>query len=133
MIKRRGFRGEVVHSALLPSVPVDSDRGFKYDCNKHVMHSDKQGVLLIDPGHLFRGNLSACVEDMRSSMIRLLNHDGNPNAELYIKEDCKPQWYEPVDDDHGVETWYTCSIVLLKDVGAREELTIKYAHVPGSW
>jgi len=122
-------KGSIVHAVMLPSVRAE---GLRYDCNKYIMHTDKQGMVCIDPGHLFRGNLLACLEDMRSKMVRLLNHSKVPNAELYLDEVSPPDWYEPVGKQK-IETWYSCSIVTLRDVEEVEELTIEYEQVPDTW
>lgn len=74
-LKRGAGKGKIVHTSVLPSsefndrFPMD-----KYDCCYHVMHADKSGVVHIDPGALFRGNLMGCLEDVGSRMIRLVNH-----------------------------------------------------------
>lgn len=127
--KASAVKGSVVHAVVLPSIRTE---GITYDCNKHIMHNDKQGMVLIDPGHLFRGNIQACLEDMRSRMVCLLNHSKLPNVQLCLDEVSPPDWYEPVGD-HKVETWYSCSIVTLRDVEEGEELTIEYVEVPDAW
>jgi len=127
--KASAAKGSIVHAVVMPSICAE---GLTYDCNKYVVHKDKLGMVCIDPGHLFRGNLQACLEDMRSKMVRLLNHSKAPNVHLYLDEVSPPNWYEPIGS-HKVETWYSCSVVTLRDVEEGEELTIRYAKVPDEW
>ncbi|CAM9091267.1 unnamed protein product, partial [Laminaria digitata] len=131
-LKRGASKGTTVHTSVLPSSEFNDDFTIEqYDCCYHVMHRDKSGVVYIDPGALFRGNLMGCLEDMGSRVIRLLNHSSSPNAELCFGGAAPPDWYEPTQAGQAVITsWYTCSLVTRRPVEAGEELTICYAKFP---
>ncbi|CAM9665378.1 unnamed protein product [Ectocarpus sp. 12 AP-2014] len=134
-LKRGASKGTTVHTSVLPSSEFNDDFTIEqYDCCYHVMHGDKSGVVYIDPGALFRGNLMGCLEDMGSRVIRLLNHSSSPNAELCLGGAAPPDWYEPTQAGQVViSSWYTCSLVTRRPVEAGEELTICYAKFPPAW
>ncbi|CAN0057883.1 unnamed protein product, partial [Pylaiella littoralis] len=134
-LKRGARKGKPVHTSVLPSSEFNDDFSIQqYDWCYHVVHADKSGLVYIDPGALFRGNLMGCLEDLRSRVIRLLNHCCSPNAELRFSEVAAPDWYGPTQAGQPViTTWYMCSLVALQDVRAGEELTIRYASFPPEW
>ncbi|CAB1097484.1 unnamed protein product [Ectocarpus sp. CCAP 1310/34] len=135
-LKRGASKGTTVHTSVLPSSEFSDDFTIEqYDCCYHVMHGDKNGVVYIDPGALFRGNLMGCLEDMGSRVIRLLNHSSSPNAELCFGGAAPPDWYEPTRAGQAavITSWYTCSLVTRRRVEAGEELTICYAKFPPAW
>ena len=129
--KKGASKGDVLLSVLLPSNSVEkgfASRGGGYDCNQHVMHKDGLGVMFIDPAERMRGNVRACREDFKLSVLRLLNHSDDPNIAISTRDAATPAWYEAVGETFPM--WYECMLVARRRIKVDEELTIQYAVAP---
>ena len=128
-------KGDTLLTVYLPDVEVPAGyekRGGGYTCMGHIMHTDGEGALVIDPSKTMRGTIPACRAFMEIGFLRLLNHSFTPNAYIVIHgggQGMAPWWYESAG---GVEYkwWYECSVVAREDIAVGAEVTIKYADPP---
>ena len=118
-----------------------------YSDMKHIKHKDEDSVMLIDGGETMVATHGACIEDVKMTYIRAMNHLADPkreqrrgekdeataNVQLVFGETTKPRWYISAIPDLDYSLWYRCSVVAAKPILPGDELTFAYDYAPKHW
>lgn len=103
--------------------------------------------MLIDAGETMVATPGACIEDVKMSYIRVMNHlpkDKKEDVEekkdemtatvtLVFGETARPRWYLPTALHLEYTQWYCCRVVTVNPIFPGDELTFPYDWTPKHW
>lgn len=119
-----------------------------YQDSMHIAHKDNESAMLVDAGETMVATPGACIEDVKMSYIRAMNHlpkdkkedvegrekdEMTANFKLVLGETARPRWYIPTALHLEYTQWHCCRVVTVNPILPGDELTFPYDWTPKHW